>query len=189
MTSKAELATTLAGPPEEAAPLLLGTYLVSEVDSKEVRMRITEVEAYKGSEDPASHAFGGRTPRNDSMFQAPGTLYVYRSYGIHTCANTSAGPEGIGWGILLRGGEVIEGEAVVRTRRGRNDNLTNGPGKVCQGLGIDISHNGIDLLDRSSPIRLEPGEPADYVMATPRIGISKARDKAWRFVEAKSVSV
>lgn len=182
------LAATLAGPPEEAAPKLLGAQLVSEVDGKPVRLRITEVEAYKGSDDPASHAYAGRTARNDSMFQAPGTLYVYRSYGIHNCANTAAGPKGVGWGILLRGGEVIEGERVVRMRRGRRDNLTNGPGKICQGLGIEISHNGTNLFDPESEIRLEPGVAAQYVMATPRVGITKAAERAWRFVEATSMS-
>ena len=160
MDSIAKLGDVLSGTPEEAAPQLLGAHLVSEIAGKKVMMRITEVEAYKGSEDPASHAYRGRTPRNDSMFQQPGTLYVYRSYGIHNCANTAVGPEGVGWGILIRGGEVLEGEGTVRRRRGRRDNLTNGPGKVCQALGIDISHNGLDLLDPASQVRLEPGIPA-----------------------------
>ena len=189
MESTVELAEVLAGAPEEAAPQLLGAHMVSEIGGRKVTMRITEVEAYKGSEDPASHAFRGRTARNDSMFQEPGTLYVYRSYGIHNCANTAAGPEGVGWGILIRGGDIVDGEGTVRRRRGRRDNLTNGPGKVCQALGIDIPHNGIDLLHPRSAIRLEPGTPAEYVMATPRIGISKARERPWRFVEATSVSV
>lgn len=189
MADNNDLASVLAGPPEEAAPRLLGAHLVSEIEGKAVRLRITEVEAYKGSDDPASHAYSGRTARNESMFKSPGTLYVYRSYGIHNCANTAAGPEGVGWGILVRGGEVVEGEGTVRARRGRRDNLTNGPGKVCQALGIDISHNGIDLLDGASAIRLEPGAPAGYVMATPRIGISKATRRAWRFVEATSISI
>lgn len=189
MAATTDLADILVGPPEEAAPRILGSHLVSELSGKSVRMRVTEVEAYKGSEDPASHAYKGLTPRNRSMFAEPGTLYVYRSYGIHNCANTAAGPEGVGWGILLRGGEVIEGEGIVRRRRGRSDNLTNGPGKVCQALGIEVSHNGIDLLDPSSEIRLEPGTPAGYVMATPRIGITKAQERPWRFVEATTVSM
>ena len=189
MASLAELSNALAGAPEEAAPKLLGATLVSTVDHKPVRLRITEVEAYKGSEDPASHAYRGRTARNESMFRAPGTLYVYRSYGIHNCANTAAGPEGVGWGILIRGGRIVEGEGIVQMRRGRRDNLTNGPGKVCQALGIDISHNGIDLMDPSSEVHLEPGSPAEVIMATPRIGISRAQKRAWRFVEATTVSV
>ena len=111
-----DLASQLAESPEEAAPRLLGAFLVSEVGGKSVRASITEVEAYKGSDDPASHAYRGRTGRNGSMFERPGTLYVYRSYGIHWCANVAAGPEGVGWGILFRGGEIIDGLGVARTR-------------------------------------------------------------------------
>jgi DNA-3-methyladenine glycosylase len=176
------LAESLSGSPEEAAPLLLGSGLVSVLGGSTVRVRITEVEAYKGSDDPASHAYRGRTRRNGSMFERPGTLYVYRSYGIHWCANVAAGPEGVGWGILFRGGEVVEGLAVARLRRGREDELANGPGKLAQALGIDHSHNGTHLLDQSSPLRLEPGPAPDLVMATPRVGISQARERPWRFV-------
>lgn len=179
-----DLAETLSGPPEEAAPLLLGCELVSTVDAELVRMRITEVEAYKGPDDPASHAYRGRTARNDSMFQRPGTLYVYRSYGIHHCANTAAGPPGVGWGILIRGGQVVEGEATARRRRGRESQLTDGPGKVCQALGITLAHNGLYLLDHGSEIRLQPGPPPSVVISTPRIGISSAQERPWRFVAA-----
>lgn len=176
----------LNGPPEEAAPLLIGSFLVSTVDDETVRIRLTEVEAYKGSEDPASHAYRGETERNTSMFQAPGTLYVYRSYGIHWCANTAGGPPGIGWGILMRSGQIVDGESTVIRRRGRYDELANGPGKLTQALGITGDHNGVDLFGTSSPIRLETGEVAGLVMATPRIGISKAIDVPWRFIEATS---
>ena len=151
-------------------------------------MRITEVEAYKGEDDPASHAFRGRTPRNAAMFERPGTLYTYLSYGIHTAANTAAGPEGVGWGILIRGGEVVEGEAVTRRRRGRRDELANGPGKLTQALGIRLEHNGTDLLDPGSIIRLEAGETPELVISTPRVGISKAQERLWRFVAAASGS-
>ena len=188
MDSARALTTILEGPPEEAAPRLLGTHLVSEIDEKTVRVRITEVEAYKGEDDPASHAFRGRTDRNGSMFERAGTLYCYRSYGVHTCANTAVGPVGAGWGILMRGGELIEGRGVVRQRRGREDELTNGPGKLCEALGIDIAHNGLYLLDPKAQIRLEPGEPPPYVMATPRVGISRAQDRPWRFVAATAVT-
>ena len=172
--------------PEEAAPLLIGSFLVSEVDSEIVRIRLGEVEAYKGTEDPASHAYRGETERNSSMFQAPGTLYVYRSYGIHWCANTAAGPVGTGWGILMRSGQIVDGESAVIRRRGRYDQLANGPGKLTQALGITGEHNGLDLFDATSPIRLEPGDSAGLVMATPRVGISRARDVPWRFIEARS---
>jgi DNA-3-methyladenine glycosylase len=176
------------GAPEDAAPRLLGADLVSRVDGTEVRVRINEVEAYKGEDDPASHAYRGETIRNTSMFRQPGTLYVYRSYGIHNCANTSAGPEGVGWGILIRGGDVVDGEHVAMKRRGGRVDLANGPGKLCQALGITIDLNGTDLLARSSMVRLEEGDPPEMVMATPRIGISKARDLPWRFVSASQLS-
>ncbi|HET8740340.1 MAG TPA: DNA-3-methyladenine glycosylase [Acidimicrobiia bacterium] len=188
MAATTILEDILTGPPEEAAPLLLGMHLVSRVGGVEVRLRLTEVEAYKGSDDPASHAYRGETARNGSMFRKPGTLYVYRSYGIHNCANTSAGPEGVGWGILMRGGEVVEGESVATRRRGRATDLANGPGKLCQALGITIEHNGGDLLDTSSVVHFEMGEPPEKVMATPRIGISRAQDRPWRFVAVTQLS-
>ena len=188
MVRASALKSILSEPPEEAAPRLLGSFLVSSVGDSEVRMRITEVEAYKGSDDPASHAYRGETPRNTSMFRRAGTLYVYRSYGIHSCANTAAGPEGVGWGILIRAGEVVDGTGVAARRRGQRPDLADGPGKLCQALGIELAHNGTDLLDAGSVIRLEPGDPPDFVMATPRIGISKAKDRPWRFVAAAQLS-
>ena len=183
------LGEILSGAPEAAAPLLLGAHLVSRVEGSEVRIRINEVEAYKGEDDPASHAYRGETSRNASMFRKPGTLYVYRSYGIHHCANTSAGPEGVGWGILIRGGEVIDGLRVAARRRGRGTDLANGPGKLCQALGITLGLNGTDLLDPSSVVHLDEGGLEEMVvMATPRIGISKARNLPWRFVAATQLS-
>lgn len=180
--TNSDLRDILGEEPEAAAPRILGSYLVSDVGGEKVRLRITEVEAYKGEDDPASHAYRGRTPRNASMFEGPGTLYTYLSYGIHTAANTAAGPEGVGWGILIRSGEVIGGESVARRRRGRRDELANGPGKMTQALGIDLSHNGLDLLDPGSVIRLEAGETPKLVISTPRVGISKAQERLWRFV-------
>lgn len=188
MTRTLDLGDLLAGAPEEAAPKLLGSYLVSEVEDRLVRLQINEVEAYKGSDDSASHAYRGRTPRNGSMFERPGTLYCYRSYGVHTCANSATGPVGTGWGILIRGGRIIDGEGVVKQRRRRHDELTNGPGKLCEALGITVEHNGIYLLDPTGPVRLEPGLTPEYVMATPRIGISKAKGRPWRFVAASQVT-
>jgi DNA-3-methyladenine glycosylase len=188
MTQLRWLGDALGNAPEEAAPRLLGADLVSRVGDREVRVRINEVEAYKGEDDPASHAYRGETARNKSMFRSPGTLYVYRSYGIHNCANTAAGPEGVGWGILIRGGDVVDGEHVAMMRRGGRADLANGPGKLCQALGITTDHNGTDLLDPSSIVRLEEGEAPEMVMATPRIGISKAMDLPWRFVSASQLS-
>ena len=188
MTPTAELANLLAGAPEEAAPQLLGNYLVSEVEDQLVRIQINEVEAYKGGEDPASHAYRGRTARNSSMFERPGTLYCYRSYGVHTCANSASGPVGTGWGILIRGGQIVDGAAVAKARRGRSNELTNGPGKLCEALGITLDHNGLYLLDPDSMVRLEPGSAPGYVMATPRVGLSRAIDTPWRFVAASQVT-
>lgn len=188
MTATRGLESILGGPPEEAAPRLLGSLLVSRIGRDEVVARISEVEAYKGSDDPASHAFRGETKRNSSMFRKPGTLYVYRSYGIHNCANSAAGPEGVGWGILIRGAEIVAGAAVAAQRRGRRTELADGPGKLCQALGIGLEHNGTDLLDPDSVLHLQPGEPPEYVMATPRIGISRARERMWRFVAAAQFS-
>jgi DNA-3-methyladenine glycosylase len=178
-----DLAELLSGSPEEAAPQLLGSLLVSEIGGRTVKARVTEVEAYKGSDDPASHAFRGRTGRNGSMFERPGTLYVYRSYGIHWCANVAAGPEGVGWGILFRSGEIVDGIGVARGRRGRDHDLATGPGKLTQALAVDASHDGTYLLDDESPIRIEAGPPPELVIATPRVGISRAVDLPWRFVE------
>jgi len=175
-------------PPEVSAPRLLGALLVSELGRGPVSVRIGEVEAYRGQDDPASHAYRGRTGRNGSMFERPGTLYVYRSYGIHWCANVAIGPEGTGWAILFRGGEVIDGVATARSRRGRDDQLANGPGKLCQALGIDGSHDGVNLLEPGSPLRLEPGPAPQMVLATPRVGISKAVDLPWRFVAATTTA-
>jgi len=183
-----DLAERLASSPEEAAPRLLGSFLVSEIGGKLVKARITEVEAYKGSDDPASHAYRGRTRRNGSMFERPGTLYVYRSYGIHWCANVAAGPEGVGWGILFRGGEIVDGIGMARLRRSRDQDLANGPGKLTQALGVDHSHDGVDLFDGTSPIRLEPGPAPALVMATPRVGISQAIERPWRFVAVAPAS-
>ena len=177
-----DLAEQLAASPEEVAPRLLGSFLVSEIGGKQVRARITEVEAYKGSDDPASHAFRGRTRRNGSMFERPGTLYVYRSYGIHWCANVAAGPEGVGWGILFRGAEIVDGIGIARLRRSRENDLANGPGKLTQALGVDHSHDGTYLFESSSQVRLEHGPSPALVMATPRVGISQAMDRPWRFV-------
>jgi DNA-3-methyladenine glycosylase len=183
-----DLDDLLAMPPEQAAPLLLGSILTSTVGGTTVRARVTEVEAYKGSDDPASHAYRGRTKRNGSMFERAGTLYVYRSYGIHLCANVSVGPEGTGWAVLFRAAGIFDGEGVARTRRRRADHLSDGPGKLTQALGIGAEHDGVYLLDHVSEVRLEAGAPSQVVVATPRVGISQAQDRLWRFVEVTSAT-
>ena len=149
--------------------------------------RIVEVEAYT-HDDPASHSFHGPTARNASMFGPPGTLYVYRIYGMHWCANVVCGPTGSGEAVLLRAVAIVAGEAQMRAHRPsarREVDLTNGPGKLCQSFGIDRGMDGANLCASGSPVRLQrDGIVTSGVVATPRIGIRVATDHPWRFVVA-----
>lgn len=146
---------------------------------------IVETEFYDQT-DPASHTFGGVTPRNQPMFEAAGHLYVYRSYGIHWCANVVVGEEGYGSAVLIRAVEPLEGIDAMWGRRPkarRPTDLASGPGKLCAALGISGSHSGSNLLDASSQVRLElmdPPQPASVVCGV-RVGISKAKEQPWRF--------
>lgn len=173
-------ASILTGTSLEAAPRLLGRRLETRIGGVVTAVALTEVEAYMGEDDPASHAFRGRTPRNGAMFGAPGSLYVYRSYGIHWCMNVTCGPEGVAMAVLLRGGVILEGKNEIERRRGRSDHLTDGPGKLCQALGVTGDHDGTSVLE--GPIRLGERVLVGEVVTTPRIGISKAVDRPWRFV-------
>jgi DNA-3-methyladenine glycosylase len=142
--------------------------------------RIVETEAYT-ADDPASHSFRGRTPRNEVMFGPPGRLYVYLSYGVHRCANVVTGAEGDGQAVLVRAIEPTQGAVEMLRRRGRHP-LADGPGKLCQALGIDLGDNGADLCGQGSIHLLDDGAgpPADLI-AGPRIGVTKAVDVPWRF--------
>ncbi len=177
-----ELFEALGGDVLEAARWLLGCVIRTEFDGATTEVRLTEVEAYAGDRDPASHAYRGLTPRNASMFGPPGTLYVYRSYGIHWCMNIVAAGPGVAHAILLRGGEPVAGEATMAQRRGRTDHLTDGPGKLSQALGVDGRHDGTSVA--TGEVRLiRGGLPRGYVVeTTPRVGISRAADRPWRFV-------
>lgn len=175
-------APDLSGPVERVARRLLGCLLITDFGAR-TAVRIDEVEAYGGADDPASHAYRGRTARNASMFGPAGTLYVYRSYGIHWCANVSTGAEGTGEAVLIRGGRVVEGVDVAVARRGRTNHLADGPGKLTQALGITGDHDGTSVLD--GPVRLEVGgsrAAGAVVHSTPRIGISRETERPWRFV-------
>jgi DNA-3-methyladenine glycosylase len=148
--------------------------------------RIVEVEAYGGGADPASHAFRGPTARNATMFGPAGRLYVYFTYGMHHCANVVTGREGDGEAVLIRALAPVEGVELMRARRAaarRDVDLCNGPGKLCQALGIDRSFDGVDLLDGAGPARLlDDGTPAPPAPAvSTRVGISVGRDALWRF--------
>ena len=146
---------------------------------------IVETEAY-APDDPASHAYGGRTRRNATMFGAPGCLYVYRSYGIHWCANVVCEAEGVGAAVLLRALEPTSGLDKMRARRGIEDPqlLAAGPGRLTQALGITSDHDGLDLLHVPFTLRA-PRSPSD-VVTSGRVGISRAVEQPWRYSLAGS---
>ena len=149
---------------------------------------IVETEAYHESE-PACHAFVGLTPRTRTLFEAPGTAYVYRSYGIHALLNVVVEPEGVGAAVLIRALEPLAGVDLMRARRGRAraTDLCSGPGKLTQALGIELDRNATSLLD--GPIRLgppPPGRAPPRVIAGSRIGITRAIELPWRFCAAGS---
>ncbi|WP_433724663.1 DNA-3-methyladenine glycosylase [Nocardia sp. CA-129566] len=177
----------LAVEPPAAAQRLLGSTLWAGP----VGVRIVEAEAYGGDPagpwpDPASHSGRGRTKRNAVMFGPAGVLYVYLSYGMHTCVNVTSGPDGTASAVLIRSGEVVAGLETARARRpaARTDaDLARGPGNLGSALGITLSGYGIPLFDPASPIRLELNgaiDPAE-IASGPRVGVSSAADVPWRF--------
>lgn len=178
-------ASFFARPVLSVAPELLGCLLIHQLDSGARRVgRVVEVEAYLGDgTDPASHAHRGPTRRNREMFGRPGRFYVYRSMGLHVCANVVCEPQGRAAAVLLRALEPLEGiEDMRRARGGQSDReLSNGPGKLCQALGIGLDHDGHSAL--SGALRLEPADRpiAQRIMRGPRIGLSRARELRYRF--------
>jgi DNA-3-methyladenine glycosylase len=175
----------LTRPALELAPDILGALLVSSSPEGAVAVRITEVEAYEGADDPGSHAFRGRTRRNEVMFGRAGHLYVYFTYGMHWCANVVCGPAGKASAVLLRAGEVIRGLAVARSRRpsARTDNeLARGPARLASTLALGPAHNGLDLCDPDSGLVLRPaGSPPGRISTGPRVGLARAADRPWRY--------
>ncbi len=145
-------------------------------------VRITEVEAYAGTSDPASHAYAGPTPRNRVMFGPAGWLYVYRLHGHH-CCNIVCGPDGQAAAVLIRGGEVVAGAAEARQRRGDLPaaRLARGPGCLTRALGITMADADTDLLAPSGTVRLyaRTREPGD-ISTGPRVGVSRAADEPRR---------
>jgi DNA-3-methyladenine glycosylase len=171
----------------DAAQALVGCTLEHE-DAVGV---IVETEAYH-EEEPACHAHIGETPRSRVLFEAPGRLYVYRSYGIHALANVVVEPEGVGAAVLIRALEPIAGLEKMAARRGRTrpQDLCSGPGKLTQALDIELIHNDTSLRD--GPVRIGPpprGWERPALVASPRVGITKAADLPWRFCAADSIHV
>ena len=164
---------------------LLGQVLVARSPAGTVALRLTEVEAYAGAADPASHAYRGRTPRNAVMFGPPGHLYVYFVYGMHWCCNVVCGPDGLPNAVLLRAGEVVSGVDIARSRRAstRSDvDLARGPARLASALGIDAGANGTDLCAAGAAVRLLAADPVPdaLVRAGPRVGVAVAGDVPWR---------
>jgi DNA-3-methyladenine glycosylase len=177
-------AELLSVDPVTAARRLLGAALTG----RGVSAMIVEVEAYGGPPDgpwpdAAAHSFRGPTGRNKVMFGPPGRLYTYRSHGIHVCANVVCATDGVAAAVLLRAAAVEAGIEEAQARRGvatRPVALARGPGNLCSALGITMDDNGIDLFDAKSPVRVMLNEEHDGIEG-PRVGVSKAADRPWRF--------
>ena len=182
-----------ARPSVEVAPDLLGSVLEHETADGLVAVELTEVEAYAGRSDPASHAYRGKTARNAVMFGPPGHAYVYFTYGMHFCVNVVClGEEGSASAVLLRAGRVIAGEELACARRTRGTtaiaprDLARGPARLTQALGVDKRYDGADATDPASSLRLLPGDvrrpPRRAVRRGPRVGVAGAgAARPWRF--------
>lgn len=168
----------------EVARSLLGTILVHYSPAGLTSGLIVETEAYLSRDDPACHAARGRTKRNAAMFGPPGRAYVYFIYGNHYCFNVVTGREGMGEAVLVRALEPVKGLALMRERRGsgqKDKNLTSGPGKLCQAMGINRKHDGSSLLEH--PLFIVAGNPVqdEMIGVSSRIGISRGQDRLLRY--------
>ncbi|MFZ1361586.1 MAG: DNA-3-methyladenine glycosylase [Candidatus Nanopelagicales bacterium] len=188
--------------PVDLAHQLLGCVLATDLEDGQVKLRITEVEAYGDvGQDPGSHAFRGMTERNSSMFLPGGHVYVYRSYGIHWCMNIVAGRKNQSGGVLLRGGEVINGVDLAMRRRNSDGvcrmdrDLARGPGRLGSALGITKDLNGADLVGNPKlrlykPISITSKDNEPVVESSTRTGVSgEGRHALWRFYLAGEPTV
>jgi DNA-3-methyladenine glycosylase len=180
----------------EVAPDLLGRILVRTTPDGPIALRLTEVEAYDGQNDPGSHAYRGRTARNDVMFGPPGHVYVYFTYGMWHCMNLVCGPDGWASAVLLRAGEIVEGAELARKRRlsARNDKeLAKGPARLATALDVDRPLDGTDACAvGDTPLRVLAGTPIapDQVLNGPRTGVSgDGGVHPWRFWVANDPTV
>lgn len=186
----------LSRPALQVAPDLVGAHL----RRGEVVLELTEVEAYEGSDDPASHAFRGPTPRTRVMFGPSGHLYVYLSYGVHLAANIVCGPDQTASAVLLRSARVVAGEQVVRERRERvrrpgtaplrEHELARGPGNLGRALGLELGDSGSTVGGTGCDFELTNGRSGQLTIASgPRVGVSLAHEVEWRFWAAAEASV
>ncbi|WP_426986735.1 DNA-3-methyladenine glycosylase [Pseudarthrobacter sp. Y6] len=186
-----QLRELLSGDARSVAPQLLGSVLTHHSHEGTVAVRITEVEAYMGPgdsshPDPGSHAFRGPTARNAPMFGPAGRLYVYFTYGMHCCANIVCGPAGTASAVLLRAGEVVEGQHLALVRRPTSKSaldLASGPARLATTLALTTADSGRDALADPFELRL-PSVPAMEFMSGPRVGVSGDGGSAtfpWRF--------
>ncbi len=172
-------------PTLQVAKGLLGKFIVRRLHGKTLIGKIVEVEAYRGSIDPASHAYKGMTRRNEVMFLQGGHLYVYFTYGMHFCANVVTRKAGIGEAVLLRAVEPVKGIETMQRNRGNSrletKKLTSGPARFCQAFGIARKENGTNLM--SNTILIANGEKIarSQIGVSTRIGINVAMRKRWRF--------
>ena len=173
-------------PAEVVAYDLLGATIRSTIGGRACSGLIIETEAYLGHDDPASHAYRGRRhPGNESIYAPPGTWYVYRSYGIHWCANLVAGGPAGGAAVLIRALVPVAGAELMLARRGgvaTHNSLVNGPGKLTQALGITRELDGIPMPASPVVVGETSKRPVGEILVTPRIGITKARDWPLRFL-------
>ncbi len=170
--------------PAVVARAVLGRLLVHDSPQGRVSGIVVETEAYRGVDDPASHAHRGRTPRNAAMFGEPGHAYVYFAYGMHHCLNLVTGTAGTASAVLVRALEPVDGEELMRERRGSLPaaRLARGPGNLARALGLSRAHDGLDLVGRALWISdLPPRRGGHRIARGPRIGIRVALDREWRW--------
>jgi len=167
-------------PTLEIAKKLLGKYLVNETSEGKVVGKIVETEAYL-EDDEASHSFNGKTKRNEAMFGEAGNAYVYFTYGMYHCFNVVTNKKGVGEAVLIRALEPVEGVELMKKRRKVEgiSKLCSGPAKLVMALGISKEHNGIGLLN--GDLRVKDGEKVCKVIRCERVGISKNKDRKYRF--------
>jgi len=177
----------------EVARELLGCTLVHDGPDGVASGRIVEVEVYQGEDDPACHAAAGRTKRTEPLYSRPGHAYIYLIYGMYYCLNAVTRAEGMPSAVLIRALEPLDGLDRMRSRRAARArrrtpvadlDLANGPGKLCDALGLTLDHNRLDLI--GDTLWIEPGAPPAEVAWTPRVGIKVGTDRLWRCFDSES---